>query len=482
MIASDLGPGAACSFDYCNCGGINVPLLPSTNSGSATVACDYTTQPTAENCPTAPPVLPGGGGGSGGGGTGQPSVTAPPGGSGGGGGSGSGGTGQPSVTPPPGSGGGGEQPSVTPPAGGGGGGNPPPLPAPVTTGGPISTASDAFATSAPSVTTLSYSGGALTYTKATFTSLASLTSLTSITATVTKTASAGEAVQTYVGPVVVGPGGIFWGPPGTAPDCVWPFCSSSGPAPPPGGDTDGGTGGGVGGSFGCQDCNGGGGQNGQGGGSGGGSDGDGGEPAPPEACPGAKRIKRSDSDASSNVRIVKRVEEALNSNNPLKDALNNFGDQASAAIDSTEGIMTNKLPPKFQNGYVSGLKGHYTPTKTFSVGTGDNAQTFRSGQSIYWEVRFDFDPDKGPHVNAQFGKKPSSKFAYQLDQSKWPDGTDDLKRMQKAMVNTINELNDACNYDRGLNMGKSTPTWDTTEDDAMQKLKDYYKNAMSGPC
>ena len=35
---------------------------------------------------------------------------------------------------------------------------------------------------------------------------------------------------------------------------------------------------------------------------------------------------------------------------------------------------------------------------------------------------------------------------------------------------------------QGLNMGKSTPTWATTEDDAMQKLKDYYKNVASGPC
>ena len=31
-------------------------------------------------------------------------------------------------------------------------------------------------------------------------------------------------------------------------------------------------------------------------------------------------------------------------------------------------------------------------------------------------MRFDFDPVKGPHVNAQFGEGPSSKFAYQLDQ------------------------------------------------------------------
>ena len=97
-------------------------------------------------------------------------------------------------------------------------------------------------------------------------------------------------------------------------------------------------------------------------------------------------------------------------------------------------------------------------------------------------MRFDFDPNKGPHVNAQFGKGPSSKFAYQLDESKWPDGPNKLARMPKATVNTINELNDACNYDMVLNIGKSTPTWDTTEDDALQKLKDYYKNAVSGPC
>ena len=96
-------------------------------------------------------------------------------------------------------------------------------------------------------------------------------------------------------------------------------------------------------------------------------------------------------------------------------------------------------------------------------------------------MRFDFDPVKGPHVNAAFGSKPSSKFAYQLDQSKWPNGPNDLARMQNAMVKTINDVNDTCNYDMDLNIGKSTPTWATTEHDAMQKLKDYYKNAVSGP-
>ena len=145
------------------------------------------------------------------------------------------------------------------------------------------------------------------------------------------------------------------------------------PAPPPGGDTDEATCGGAGGLFGCQDCDGGGGQNSRGGGSSGGAGGDGGEPVPLEVCSVAKRNKRSDSDVGSNVRIVKRAEVVLNSNNSLKDALNNFGDQANAAIDSPEGIMTNRLP------HPPRLKGHYTPTKTFSFGTGDNAQIFKFG-------------------------------------------------------------------------------------------------------
>ena len=94
-------------------------------------------------------------------------------------------------------------------------------------------------------------------------------------------------------------------------------------------------------------------------------------------------------------------------------------------------------------------------------------------------MRFDVDKIKGPHVNAQFAKGPSSKSAYELDKSKWPDGPDDLTRMQRAMVKIIHEVNGACNYNRNTNIGKSTPTWATTEDDAMQKLMDYYKNAAS---
>ena len=53
VVASDMGPAANCSFDYCNCGGISAPLLLSISE--ATWGCNYTTQPTADDCPTGPP-------------------------------------------------------------------------------------------------------------------------------------------------------------------------------------------------------------------------------------------------------------------------------------------------------------------------------------------------------------------------------------------------------------------------------------------
>ncbi|KAI4253091.1 MAG: hypothetical protein LQ352_003901 [Teloschistes flavicans] len=435
------GDGQACKFDYCNCEGVAVPLLPTTVRNTPTVGCGaYTTVPTKNNCPTAAPSATGAKGGGG--------VHS---------------------------------------TGGGGA-----LPAPVTTGGPISTAADAFKTDGPTVTTLSYKGGALTYTRATFTSLSTQKDTETITATVTKTGSADDSIQTFIGPIVVGPGGLFWGPPGPAPDCIWPFCIKSGTG---GGGGGGGGAGGGGGTFGCQDCSGGGGTNGQGGGSGGGDNGGGGgndggddgSKPPPEACPGtAKKIKRSAGLTSTYGRIFKREEETLTSTNPLKDALNNFGTDsdgnnlANAALDTTEGILTNKFPKTIPNAYVTGLEGHYTLTQKATIGTGDNQQIFTSGTKIFWRIRWDYDENKGPHVNAQFGSNPSSKFAYSLDSSEFPDQTQNGGK--KAMEQVAKNLNKQCKYSYGKNAGKSTPTWDTTEDQAIEDLKTYFKSVVNGPC
>ena len=88
VIASDLGSGAACSYDYCSmlriffgstelmattdCNETPVPLLPETISGTITIGCaSWTTQPSVSNCPTAASVIPAPGGG------GPPSQTSP---------------------------------------------------------------------------------------------------------------------------------------------------------------------------------------------------------------------------------------------------------------------------------------------------------------------------------------------------------------------------------------------------------------------
>lgn len=523
MVAADLGSGAQCNFDYCSCDGIAVPLLPTTISNRPTVGCAYSTVLTAQLCPTSPPSISGNGTSAPSqigsitsvqsGPSGTAASTLGPSSNTGNGAASSGLTNTAASTLGPSSNTGGSAASTGPTGtdagsepestagstskvassgnNGGGGQSTGAVLSPVTTGGPISTASNAFDTSAPSVTTISYQGGALTYARATLTSLSANTVTTTTTAIVTKTVTSGGAVQTYVCPLVVGLHGVFWGPPGTAPACVWPFCINSGPpaggsgGSGGGGGDDGSSGGGSEGTFGCQGCTGGGsdGGGGSGGGDGGGGDGgdDGEADAQPEACPGTKRIKRSDLNSHAHGRIVKRAEEVLKSTNPLKDALNNFGSKngnslASEALNTAEGILTNKIPSGAQNAYITGLNGHYKLPQKTVIGTGDNKQTFQSGQSIYWQVRWDFDQTNGPHVNGQFGTKPSSKFAYSQDLSKTG------QTAAKFMDATVKNLNKQCKYNGNLSYGKDTITWDTTEQQALEDLKSYFKSVANGPC
>lgn len=49
--ASDVGPDALCSADYCNCGGTAAPLLTVSVTGTLATNCDYTLQPTPSSCP-----------------------------------------------------------------------------------------------------------------------------------------------------------------------------------------------------------------------------------------------------------------------------------------------------------------------------------------------------------------------------------------------------------------------------------------------
>lgn len=538
VIAADLGPGAACSFDYCNCNGVAVPLLPTIISSRATVGCGaYSTVPTAKSCPTALPTgLSSDYVGNGSSSTpsslapnpSPPSLTAfvsPPGGS----------STSPSASP---SGSVSASPSASPSASlyaspslspsvspstspsasqvssqlsfptslsttppsstptatitdvlasnsGGGVGGTESLPNPVTTGGPISTASDAFDSAAPSITTISYNGGVLTYLKATFADLTSLKTPSTVSTTVTKT-GLDKSVATYVGPIIVGAGGIFWGPPGDAPDCIWPFCSSSGPPSTAGGTTGGGIGGEGGGGFGCGTCSGGD----DGGGDGGddGGEGSDGEPAS-NACPGVGAKIRRSSFHYVEGHLEKREEEISTTTNALKEAFNLFGfdksgkSRATNALDGAEEIICNRFPKGLQNAYITGLTGHYKLPEKLTVGTGKNQQNFRSGENLFWRVRWDYDLKKGPHVNAQFGTNPSSKFAFKVDKSQWTKNGDVEGNWPKQTMNKIiQDLNSKVGYSQADNMGKDEPKFPHGKDQAIQDLKNYFKSVAEGPC
>lgn len=56
VLSHDLGPGALCPLDYCDCGGTVAPLLTTSTApgASPTLNCAYTAQPTAPVCPTPP--------------------------------------------------------------------------------------------------------------------------------------------------------------------------------------------------------------------------------------------------------------------------------------------------------------------------------------------------------------------------------------------------------------------------------------------
>ncbi len=135
-----------------------------------------------------------------------------------------------------------------------------------------------------------------------------------------------------------------------------------------------------------------------------------------------------------------------------------------------------------KNAYITGLTGHYKLPQKVTIGTQDNQQTFKSGEDLFWRVRWDFDPVKGPHVNVQFGKQPSSKFAYKLDQSQWTRTGNEDTWAKKTMAKISKDLNSRLDYDGGDNDGKSEPTFKQGKQQAIEDLKNYFKSVAEGPC
>lgn len=110
---------------------------------------------------------------------------------------------------------------------------------------------------------------------------------------------------------------------------------------------------------------------------------------------------------------------------------------------------------------------------------------------MYWQVRWDFDNDKGPHVNVQFGSGPSSKFASRLHESQFvtpkkvdPNVANQAVKVTMAKIaNDMNEIVD-CNRSamykgkqEGLNWGEVGG-----KERAMNNLKEAWKAIANGPC
>ena len=192
-----------------DCAGVAVPLLPTTISGTATVGCGgYTTQPTANNCPTAPPAPPSVLSAN----PSPPSVpsNAP-----------SVNPATPSVTqsnPPtstaipsasPGS------PSASPGSPSASPGTPPKTAPGATTTAPApassqSSVTDAFAVVSQSETTLIADGTTQYYSKSTFSDLATITAPITVTTPIVQTNSDNSQFTISAAIVIVGPGGTWY--------------------------------------------------------------------------------------------------------------------------------------------------------------------------------------------------------------------------------------------------------------------------------
>jgi len=85
-------------------------------------------------------------------------------------------------------------------------------------------------------------------------------------------------------------------------------------------------------------------------------------------------------------------------------------------------------------------------------------------------------------VNAQFGSKPSSKFAFKLDSSQFVQKGNLDQQMARTMFKITEDLNNRLGYDRAVNEGKEEPTFSKGKVQAIEDLKGYFKGVAEGPC
>lgn len=200
------------------------------------------------------------------------------------------------------------------------------------------------------------------------------------------------------------------------------------------------------------------------------------------------------------------AEETATVINPLQTALQLFGfehggvPRALTILDSANNVMLIARPRDFLNAAVTGLAGDYLLPQKFTVGTGDNKQTFRARETLHWEVRWDHDErhGRGPHVNAQFGTRPLSKFAYYLHESKYIQIPPEIPAEWKKETSNqmFQRLSNKVKYPMNHNAGKTTPAFrkraimpnndidpvinEQCRLDTINVLKEYFKAVAAG--
>ena len=124
---------------------------------------------------------------------------------------------------------------------------------------------------------------------------------------------------------------------------------------------------------------------------------------------------------------------------------------------------------------IVGLAGNYQIPQGKSITIDGQKMT----GNMPWIIRWDFDPQKQTHVNAEFGKGENNPtFAYTF--SSGQSTTYGVGYMAQAvrLMNNLARLDVKASHDQG----KPVFEQGTTLDDAVKSLVSHWQNILDAPC
>lgn len=165
----------------------------------------------------------------------------------------------------------------------------------------------------------------------------------------------------------------------------------------------------------------------------------------------------------------------------------------------------NIFPKGEENSYPTGLQGRWTiPTNIQNRALRIGGQTFRAGQQVRVNIRWDFEPPtedevknkyielrRGPHVNFGIDDEAGTRanFGITLALDLDPDATvaANFKIQEAAMAKIDYGLRKSVGgYNTKLNMGRKAEDiyWpkDQTRDQVRDRLRNYFKSQLNDAC